>query len=244
MQYLAILDGPRGEIVVLEELSTGARCYFEDGVFQSHASPHGISLFAYVHLMARVLRRADNVLVIGCAAGSLATMLYHLGKRVTLVDDNPLSFDIAHEYFGLPRRVTRIVADFREFLIDRQARFDGIGVDIGARGMEFEEEFDIHTCRAIRSCLTPGGRIAVNIVVHHDIDMIPDSIVANLAAQDRTGWIYDRPWEIERNTVLVALPPRQPCLGPPLDSGGFPVEQFEWELRRQRLHLDALPELP
>lgn len=243
MRCLAALDGPRGEIVVLEELDTGARCYFEGGVFQSHATRHGISLFAYVHLIARIVRKAENVLVVGCAAGSLATMLHHAGKRVTLIDNNPLSFDIAHEFFGLPKKVERIVADFREFMLDRQGRFDGVGIDIGAPGMQFEQEFDFDTCRLLRTCLAPGGRIAANIVVNRESGLMPDRILANLVAQDRIGWIYDQPWEVDRNAVIVALPARQRCLGSPLDSGGFPVEQFEWQLRRQRFDNDILPEL-
>jgi spermidine synthase len=241
MRHLATFNGRRGEIVILEDLDTGARCYFEDGVFQSHATWHGISLFAYVHLMARVLRRAEDVLLLGCASGSLATMLHYLGKRVTIVDDNPLSFDIARQFFGLPDKVNCIEADFREFLTAGQSHFDGIGVDIGAAEMQFAAEFDLYTCQAICGRLSANGRIAMNIVVHHDIEQVPDRILAMLSAHERTGWIYDRPGEIDRNAVLVVARTTKPCLGPPLDTGGYPVERLEWSLRRQRHYLVSKP---
>jgi spermidine synthase len=105
MHCLASFPSRRGEIVIMEHRASGARSYYENGVFQAHATPGGTSIFAYVHLMTHLLRRAENVLVLGCASGSLATMLWGCGKRVTLVDDNPVSFEIARHFFGLPAEI-------------------------------------------------------------------------------------------------------------------------------------------
>ena len=71
----------------MEDRETGARSYYEDGVFQSHAKPNGISLFAYVHLMARLLWPADDVLLLGCAAGSLALCI-HSRRRPWVADSD------------------------------------------------------------------------------------------------------------------------------------------------------------
>lgn len=237
MRFLASFDGRRGEIAIIEHRETGARSYYEDGVFQSQATPDGISLFAYVHLMARLLQSACDVLLLGCAAGSLATMLHCQGKHVTLVDDNPLSFDIARQFFGLPNEVVCVVENFRDFLATKRACFDGIGIDIGAPDMRFDEEFEPYVCRAVRSRLAPGGQISMNIVVSHDIDSEPDRILAMLAAHDLSGWIYDRPGKIGRNAILAAVPGKWPSLGPRLDSGDPHIERLEWHRRRPRLHL-------
>ena len=218
----------------MEDRETGARSYYEDGVFQSHAKPNGISLFAYVHLMARLLWPADDVLLLGCAAGSLATMLTRQGKRVTLVDDNPLSFDIAHQFFGLPRSVICVVQDFRDYLANSRARFDGIGIDIGAPHMCFEEGFDAFVCAAIRERLVEGGQIAMNIIMSNDFDRGPDRMLAMLGAHELTGWIYDCPGEIDRNAVLAVVPGAWPGLGPRLDLDDAHIERLDWHRRRRR----------
>jgi len=240
MRFLASFQGRRGEIVIMEDLDTGARSYYEDGVFQSHAMADGTSSFSYVHVMARLLRRCNNVLLLGCAAGSLATMLSRQGKHVTLVDDNAVSFEIARQFFNLPDEVVCVVEDFHAFLGREPTCFDGMGIDIGAASIRFDEEFDLHTCREIRARLAPGGRIAMNMVVEHDIDAVPDRILAMLAADDLRGWLYDQPGEPNRNAVLSVVPEKRPCSGVLHDTGAVHVEKIEWKLRRQRLHMADL----
>jgi SAM-dependent methyltransferase len=242
MRFLASFQGRRGEIVIMEDLDTGARSYYEAGVFQSHATADGTSSFSYVHIMARLLRRCSDVLLLGCAAGSLATMLSRQGKRVTLVDDNAVSFDIARQFFSLPDNVTCVVEDFHAFLGHGPTCFDGIGIDIGAASIRFDEEFDPHTCREIRTRLAPGGRIAMNMVAEHDIDPVPDRILAMLADDDLRGWIYDRPGERNRNAVLSVVPEKRPCTGVLHDTGAIHVEKIEWKMRCQRLHIADLPD--
>lgn len=237
MRSLATFDGRRGEIAIIENRETGARSYFEDGVFQSEATPDGISLFAYVHLMARLLWPACDVLLLGCAAGSLATMLQLQGKRVTVVDDNPLSFDIARQFFGLPSEVVCVVEDFRDYLARQRACFDAIGIDIGAPGMRFDEQFNPDVCQTVRSRLATKGQIVMNIVASHDIDPKPDRVLAMLAADDLNGWIYDRPGKINRNAILAAVPWNWPYLGPRLDRDNRHIERVEWRCRRERRRL-------
>lgn len=233
MHCLASFPSRRGEIVIMEHRASGARSYYENGVFQAHATPGGTSIFAYVHLMTHLLRRAENVLVLGCASGSLATMLWGCGKRVTLVDDNPVSFEIARHFFGLPAEIRCITRNFHDFMEEDRTPFDGIGIDIAADGMCFDEEFDAHTCRAIRTRLSPGGIVAMNVIAAHDLDPVPDRIVAMLAANDLYGWIYDQPGQAERNVILSCASNKRFCFG----QGA----EMRWGARRRRLHLRGLP---
>src|SRR5208283_505556 len=116
------------------------------------------------------------------------TMLQLQGKRVTLVDDNPLSFDIARQFFGLPSEVVCVVEDFRDYLAKQRACFDAIGIDIGAPGMRFDEQFDPYVCRRVRSRLATKGQSVMNNIASHDIDPKPDRISAMLADDDLNGW--------------------------------------------------------
>ena len=44
-------------------------------------------------------------------------MLARQGKSVTVVDHNPVSFDLAKRFFGLPKEIPCIVEDFKEYLL-------------------------------------------------------------------------------------------------------------------------------
>ena len=72
-------QGRNGEIEIVECSRDGTRIYFEEGVRQSQATPDGESVFTYVKLMDELLRRATNILVLGCGGGNLATRLAGLG---------------------------------------------------------------------------------------------------------------------------------------------------------------------
>src|ERR1700737_587353 len=161
VRLLGRYQGRNGAIEIVEFSWDGTRIYFEEGVRQSQATPDGESVFTYVKLMDELLYRAKNILVLGCGGGNLPTRLAPLGKSLTIVDNNPISFVIAHKFFALPDDLACIVSDFRKFVFADEARYDGIAIDIGGPGFNFDEEFDVETCEAIRARLAPGGRIVM-----------------------------------------------------------------------------------
>ena len=142
MRLLGRYQGRNGEIEIVESLSDGTRIYFEAGVRQSQATADGKSVFTYVKLMDELLYRSANILVLGCGGGNLATRLAHLGKKLTIVDNNPISFVIAHRFFALPDNLKCMVADFRKFIFDDAALYDAIAIDVGGPGFHFDDEFD------------------------------------------------------------------------------------------------------
>ena len=181
MRLLGRYQGRNGQIEIVECSWDGTRVYFEEGVRQSQATPDGESVFTYVKIMDELLSRSEHILVLGCGGGNLATRLSRLGKRLTIVDINPISFVLAHRYFDLPDDLPCIVSDFRKFVFDDRAYYDGIAIDVGGPGFRFTEEFDAETCDAIRARLAPGGRIVMNVMVADDIDPTPDRIAVKLA---------------------------------------------------------------
>jgi len=74
-------------------------------------------------------RRPRHVLMIGCAGGTLATMLSRAGVRVTLVDIDPLSFEIARRYFHMPETVNCHAQDGGGFLRRTRDRYDAVILD-------------------------------------------------------------------------------------------------------------------
>jgi 2-polyprenyl-3-methyl-5-hydroxy-6-metoxy-1,4-benzoquinol methylase len=118
VKLLGRYQGKNGQIDIVECSWDGTRVYFEEGIRQSQATPNGESVFTYVKLMDELLSRSEQVLVLGCGVGNLATRLSRLGTRLTIVDGNPISFVLAHRYFDLPDELPCIVSDFRKFVFD------------------------------------------------------------------------------------------------------------------------------
>jgi hypothetical protein len=102
VKLLGRYQGRNGQIEIVECSWDGTRVYFEEGVRQSQATPDGESVFTYVKLMDELLSRSEQILVLGCGGGNLATRLSRLGKRLTIVDNNPISFVLAQKFFDLP----------------------------------------------------------------------------------------------------------------------------------------------
>jgi spermidine synthase len=209
VRLLGRYQGRNGEIEIVESSSDGTRIYFEAGVRQSQATSDGESVFTYVKLMDELLWRSANILVLGCGGGNLATRLARLGKKLTVVDNNPISFVIAQKFFGLPDHLNCMVADFRKFVFDDHALYDAIAIDVGGPGFRFNDEFDQQTCDAIRTRLGPGGRIVMNVMVANDIDPVADRIAARLAGDDLRVWIADEQGIEDRNAIIACLPERQ-----------------------------------
>ncbi len=234
MRLLARYQGRNGEIEIVECSWDGTRIYFEEGVRQSQATADGESVFTYVKLMDELLSRSTNILVLGCGGGNLATRLVRLGKRLTIVDNNPISFVIAQEYFALPDDITCMVSDFRNFIYQDDALYDAIAIDVGGPGFQFNDAFDSDTCDAIRAHLTPGGRIVMNVMVANDIDPTPDRIAARLAGDSLRVWIIDEQGIEDRNAIIACLPERLLNPRSALDDVMRHTSE-RWSIRRGRL---------
>ena len=234
MRLLGRYRGRNGAIEIVECSDDGTRIYFEEGVRQSQATPDGESVFTYVKLMDELLHRSTNILVLGCGGGNLATRLARLGKKLTIIDNNPISFMIAQRYFGLPDDLSCLVTDFRKFIYDDDAFYDGIAIDVGGPGFRFNDEFDAETCEAIRARLAAGGRIVMNVMVANDIDPTSDRIAARLAGDSLRVWIVDEQGIEDRNAIIACLPEKQ--LNP--RSALYDVMRNtheRWSIRRGRL---------
>jgi spermidine synthase len=235
VRLLGRYQGRSGEIEIVECSQDGTRIYFEEGVRQSQATPDGESVFTYVKIMDELLHRSARILVLGCGGGNLATRLAGLGKTLTIVDNNPISFVIAHKFFGLPDNLNCMVSDFRKFIYRDDVFYDGIAIDIGGPGFRFNDEFDAETCEAIRARLAPGGRIVMNVTVANDIDPLPDRIAARLAGDGLRVWIVDEQGVEDRNAIIACLPERQLNARPALDHAMRSNDRERWSIRRGRL---------
>jgi spermidine synthase len=177
MEILARFNGRNGQITIAQERKTGARLYVEEGVKQSYVLPGGSPGLDYVRLMVRVLEGAPNIILFGCGGGALASELHNRGCRITVVDDNPISFEIARRYFWMPSSILCEVDGMAEFLERGPSEYAAIGVDVGGPSFDYESTFDARTCALLGRHLACGGRVAINIA----LDWVQDTTLVRIA---------------------------------------------------------------
>jgi spermidine synthase len=206
MRVIARFAGPQGEIAIIEKLSTGMRVYREGGVEQSCVLPGGEAGVAYVCLMATLLVDARSALLLGCGGGALGGMLYRRGLAVTVVDSNPISFELARMFFWMPEGIACISSDMRHYVRTQRRRFDAIGIDVGGPSFSYADVLDPVTIAHVRGRLKDGGRIAINISCETPDDPLPARIAQRLSRHGLEVWLFkeDATRAREVNAVILA----------------------------------------
>lgn len=197
---------PAAEVVVVADNRTGRVSYWQAEDHQSVADRNGISLAEYIHALFGLIRqkRAGRVLMIGSAGGTLATMLSAVGVKVTAVDIDPQSFEIARDYFHMPESVECHVMDGTAFLRRPGPRYDAIVLDAFADEVIPPHFLKPGFFRLVKSRLRPGGIFLVNIVVLDDDDPIPDRIARSMGKVWRDVRLLDADGFEDRNAVAMA----------------------------------------
>jgi SAM-dependent methyltransferase len=211
MRVLARFDGPNGRISVVEEVGTGIRHYEEAGVSQSCVVAGGETAVDYIRVMAQLLVGNGNALLLGCGGGALASMLHRRGARVTVVDVNPISFQLARTFFWMPSAINCITADMRPFIRAETRTFQAIGIDVGGPEFSYEDVLDAASIAHVRRRLRPGGRIAINISCEAPDDPVPSRLADKFKAQGLDVWLFMEivPTPQELNAVILASARRE-----------------------------------
>lgn len=179
----------------------------EDGVKQSYVLPGGEPGLDYVRLMVRLLKDAPDIILFGCGGGALATALHYKGCRVTVVDDNPISFEIARRYFWMPSSIRCVADGMAEFLEDRSHDYAGIGVDVGGPLFNYEATLDVATCALLGRRLASGGRIAINIARDWAQATTLKQIASRFCHGNLGARVFEEPPRKGRSAVIVATEP-------------------------------------
>lgn len=228
MNVLARFNGQNGEITIIEERTSGARLYHEAGVDQSYVLPGGHPGLQYICFMAALLMGNPDIVLFGCGGGALATELHKKGSYVTVVDNNPVSFSIARQFFWMPRGIACVVDEMTDYLARIAHHYPAIGVDIGGPCFDYEDALDNVACALLARSLAPGGTIAINIACDWAEDQTPDLIAERLKYEDLSVWTCsDLSFQHGGNTIIVARD------GPDDDQQiKTMASQFKFRLRR------------
>jgi spermidine synthase len=179
--------------------------YEQKGGSQSTADANGVSLDAHIHALygLALQHRAKSVLMIGCGAGTLGTMLARAGRQVSIVDIDPVSIRLAKRYFKLPRSVACQVGDGLAFMQETQRRYDVLILDAFVGENIPAHMKDAEFFEAARRCAKRNGLVLVNVCLARRADLTADRIAARFRV---SGWavrILDSPGA-ERNAIVLA----------------------------------------
>lgn len=196
-----------GKITITESKKTGFRSYCQDECLHSEAQVSGTSTCAYIHVMYHAIRQinAKNILVIGCAAGSLPTMLDRVGCDVDVVDINPCAFSIARKYFEMPKSVTCYLMDGFKFLQKSLKEYDAIAVDAFDSDGTIPEQFrSLEFFNLVKTRLCENGIVVMNTLVESDEDKTPDDVEDAMSKANMPVILFDWPMLTHRNIIIAA----------------------------------------
>jgi spermidine synthase len=193
-------------IVVAQDNRTGGISYWQAHDHQSVADRYGVSLAEYIHALFGLIlqKHPRHVLMIGCGGGTLATMLSRVGVAVSLVDIDPLSFEIARRYFHMPAAVKCHAEDGARFLYRHAGRYDAIVLDAFADKAIPPHFLTAGFFRLVKRRLRRGGLFLVNIMVLAKDDPAPDRIASTMKIVWRGVRLLDSAGFASRNAVAVA----------------------------------------
>jgi hypothetical protein len=130
--------------------------------------------------------------------------------HVTIVEVNPVSFQLARTFFWMPNGIECITADVREFAQRPGGSFSAIGIDVGGPRFSYEDTLDTSTVAGLCRSLRDGGRIAVNISCQADDDPVPGRIAALFDMQALDVWTFmENSTGDELNAIILASAARE-----------------------------------
>jgi spermidine synthase len=206
MIKLDTVESEFGTINVFKKKSTSTIAYEQGGCLQSEADGNGISLASYIHAIFGLIlqAKARTILMIGCAGGTLATMLAQAGHKVTIIDVNPASFILAKQYFALPDSVECRIADGKSFLHSDTKTYDAIVLDAfhGDRIPAHLKSLSFYYLVANR--LSRRGAVFANVHVLHDFDLPADRIADCMSNVFPDVRLLDSVGYNGRNAIVMA----------------------------------------
>jgi len=203
---LAEYDSPFGTISIWKSRKSGSLIYQQNGHCQSEGDGNGTSLAGYVHAIFGLIwqSNAQSILIIGCAGGTLATMLARASRKVAIVDINPTAFALAKLYFEFPPSVVCHIADGEAFLAARADTFDSIVLDAYQGDVIPRHLRTARLFQRVRKRLRPKGTVFANVHLTDRADDGADRLARAMAGCWADIRILDTTGLSERNAIVMA----------------------------------------
>ena len=147
-----------------------------------------------------------NVLVLGNAGGSTARALAALypGVEIDGVELDPKVTDVARRFLGLGEipGLHVVTADARAYLRSTDKRYDAIMIDTYRQPYIPFQVTTREFFALVRSHLTPGGAVALNVARFPEDRGLLDAVAATVRDRFGQAWTWDA---LRFNTLLMAF---------------------------------------
>ncbi len=194
-----------GTVRLVRNTRTGALLYAQKGGNQTATDANGVSLDSYIHALFHLVMQTNpkTALMIGCAGGTLATMLTRAGVRMTVVDIDKAAFVLAKAHFGMPKSVKCVTADGLKFMRSTKAKFDAVIIDAFV-GETIPPQFtDDAFCQTAKRCLRPSGTLYMNVCLDGRKDQTADILALTFQRNQWHVRLIDQAGPF-RNAIVLA----------------------------------------
>lgn len=239
MKEITRAHGMFGEIRVFERQADCARVYCINGSLQTLCRPDGTSLFGYVHAIKKLIADAREVLLIGGAGGSLATMLARRGADVSVVEIDPAALPLAQRHFALDRSVNWITDDAANYLNRCGRSFEAIVFDACDSNGTIERVLNADAVAKIMDWVRPSGALLVNLSGSEEAPAQGWDLLRDLCAKGFRTILYRPESGWEGNEILYVS---QSSAVPSLDLSD--LHDRPAETRTYLMSLRGYPGLP
>jgi hypothetical protein len=130
-------------------------------------------------------------------------MLARAGRRVSIVDVDPVSIRLAKRYFGLPRKIACHVGDGLAFMQKKRRHYDVLIVDAFSGENMPAHMKDAAFFEAAGRCLRRNGLAMVNVCLERRSDPTADKIATGFKERGWSVRLLDSPGA-ERNAIVLA----------------------------------------
>lgn len=239
MRELTRAEGMFGDIRVFERHADCARLYCINGSLQTMCRPDGTSLFGYVHAIKKLISEAHDILLIGGAGGSLATMLARRGASVSVVEIDPAALPLAQRHFGLDPRVTWITADAASYLANCARPYEAIVFDACDANGTIEPFITTTAVVGLMNSVRPDGALLVNLSGSDEAPAQGWDLLRDLCARGFRAVLFRPESGFEGNEILYVARSRP---APSLDLSD--LQDRPAEARTYLMSLRGYPGLP
>jgi len=149
----------------------------QDGKYVLNANNANYSFASLHRVFQQTLRKKDlinmnSILVLGCGAGSIPTILYQelgLNPKIDAVEIDKKVIDLGNKYFGLDQysELNIVIDDAMNFVKKTKNKYDIILVDL-FQGINVPEQFLTQQFfEQLKTILNDNGKVLLNYVAYN-----------------------------------------------------------------------------
>ena len=180
---------------------------FQNGGSQNGMSSSGHSIHAFTYVLASLseLSNIGNALVLGLGAGTIPKNLASKGFKVDTVDIDPITLDIAKNFFRYkPKNTSFFFEDARTYVKNCEKKYDLVVIDLFFSDGVPEHLTTKEFYKNLDDCLNDNGVVLSNSLMDFSNKLALNSVLSTFNSQFDDLHFFHRPGFEVANLYIVA----------------------------------------